>query len=69
VSPAKTAEPIEVPFALKTRVGPDAMGRDNFEGEGASHCKVLGHSAVVCAKMAEMIVMGLGVGWVQGTMY
>jgi len=40
VSPAKTAEPIQVPFALKTRVGPDAMGRENFEGEGASHCKV-----------------------------
>jgi len=50
VSPAKTAEPIEMPFGLRTWVvpgnhvldwGPDPpMGRGNFEGEGASHCKV-----------------------------
>jgi len=43
VSPAKTAAPIEMPFALRTRVGrrshvldggPDPpMGRGNFEGE------------------------------------
>jgi len=47
VSPAKTAEPIEMPFGLRTRVGPrnhifdvgqhPPMGRDNFEGEGAAH--------------------------------
>ena len=46
VSPAKTAEPIEMPFGLWTRVGPEnhvldggtrsAMGRGNFDGEGAS---------------------------------
>jgi len=51
VSAAKTAEPIEMPFGLRTGVGtgnhvldggPDLpMGRGNFEGgKGASHCKV-----------------------------
>jgi len=50
VSPAKAAAPIEIPFGLRTRVGPRnhvldggpdlPMGRGNFEGEGASHCKV-----------------------------
>jgi len=43
VSPAKTARPIEMPFGLRTQMGPrnhvldggpDApMGRGNFEGE------------------------------------
>jgi len=43
VSPAKTAEPIEMPFRLRTRVGPPnhvldghpdtPMGRGNFEEE------------------------------------
>jgi len=43
VNPAKTAAPIEMPFGLKTRVGPRnhvldegsrfSMGRGNFEGE------------------------------------
>ena len=42
VSPAKTAETIEMPFGLRTRVGPgnhvldgspDPMGRGNFERE------------------------------------
>jgi len=42
VSPAKVAEPIEMPFGLRTRVGPGnhvldggpdpQMGRDNFVG-------------------------------------
>jgi len=50
VSPAKMAEPIEMPFGLRTRVGPEnhvldggpdpPMGRGNFKGKGASHCKV-----------------------------
>jgi len=50
VSPAKMAEPIEMLFGLRTRVGPGnhmldgvkipPMGRGNFWGEGASHCKV-----------------------------
>jgi len=50
MSPAKTAKPIEIPFALRTRVSkrnhvldgsPDPfMGRGNSEGEGAAHSKV-----------------------------
>jgi len=50
VSPAKTAQPIEMPFGVRTQVGPGnhvldgtpdpSMGRGNFEGEGESHCKV-----------------------------
>ena len=49
-------------------VGPDPppTGRDNFEGEGASHCKVQGHSAVPCAKTAEPIEMPFGLRtWVS----
>ena len=47
---AKRAEPIEMPFGLRTPVGQEnhvldagldtSMGRGNFEGKGASHCKV-----------------------------
>ena len=50
VSPAKTAERSEMPFGLRTWVGPGnhvldggpdpPMGRGNFEREGASRCKV-----------------------------
>ena len=50
VSFAKTAEPIEMPFALRTWVGPGnhvldggpdpPVGRGNLMGKGASHCKV-----------------------------
>jgi len=51
VSPAKTAEPIKMPFALRTQIGPEnhvldgvpdpPMGRGNFEGgKGTSHCRV-----------------------------
>ena len=48
VSLAKTAEPIEMPFGLRTLVGPGNnvldgapdMGSGNFLGKGASHCKV-----------------------------
>jgi len=50
VSPAKTAETIEMPFGLRTQVGPGnhaldggpdlPKGRGNFEGEKASHCEV-----------------------------
>ena len=36
------------------------MGRGNFAGKGASHCKVWGHSVVMCAKMAEPIKMPFG---------
>jgi len=36
--------------------------RGNFEGEGASHCKVglSGHSAVICVKTAEPIETPFG---------
>jgi len=42
--------------------GPDPpMGSVNFEGgKGASHCKLWGHSAVICAKTAEPIEMPFG---------
>jgi len=30
------------------------------EGEGTSHCKVWGHSAIICAKTAEQIKMPFG---------
>jgi len=50
VSPAKTAEPIETLFGLKTRVGPNNYVVDGVHilpwerailtGEEASHCKV-----------------------------
>jgi len=60
VSPAKTAALIKMPFGLRTRVSPGnhvldggphpSMGRSIFEGKGASHCKVWGHSAVPVRK-------------------
>jgi len=50
VSFAKTAEPIEMPFGLRTRVGPkkpcirwrstSLVGKGNFEGIWVAHCKV-----------------------------
>jgi len=50
VSPAKTAEPIEMPFGLSDRVGPRNHVLDGgsdppwegaiLKGKGASHCKV-----------------------------
>jgi len=67
VSPAKTADPIELPFRLRTRVdpgshvlegGPDSHGKGNFEAEGAFHC--IGHRVVTCAKTAEPIEMPFG---------
>jgi len=68
VSAAKTAEPIKMPFGLRTRSGykescvrwgPDLPweGAILRGGEGAAHCKVQGHSAVICAKLAEPIEM------------
>jgi len=64
VSPAKTAEVIEMPFGLWTRLGlrnhvfdgvQIPLRRVNFEGQGSAHCKVYGLSAVSCAKTAEPI--------------
>ena len=70
VSPAKTAEPIEMLFGLRTPVGPGnhvldggpdlPMGRGNFFGERASHCKVWGYSTVICTKTAEPIELSFG---------
>jgi len=50
VSPAKTAESMETPFGVRSRVGPGNhaldMGPDlpreeaYFRGKGAAHCKV-----------------------------
>jgi len=50
VSPAKTAQPIEMPFGLRTRVDQRnrvldggrliPMGRGNFEGRKVAHCEV-----------------------------
>ena len=63
VSPAKMAKPTEMPFGLRTHVGPgnhvlhwgpDPHGKRQFlGGGGTAHCKVQGHSAVTCAKTAE----------------
>ena len=73
VSPAKTAEPIEMPFGMMTRVGsgnhvldggPDApRGRGTFWG-CLPHWKALGAFAVVYAKTAEPIEALLG-GWIM----
>jgi len=50
VSPAKTAEQVEMPFGLRSRVGPGNHVLDGspdppwegaiLRGKGASHCKV-----------------------------
>ena len=66
-SHTKTAEPIEMPFGLLTRVGPryhvldrgphPPRWRRNFGGNVGAHCKVMGHCKVPCAKTAEPIVM------------
>ena len=40
------------------------MGRVNFEGGGAAHCKAYGHSVVSCAKTAEPTEMLFGL-WTQ----
>ena len=70
------AAPIELPFGLRTWVGPgnhvlDGVqippweGANFFRGaEWVSHCKVYGHSAVIYAKTAETIEMPF---WVAGS--
>jgi len=62
VSPAETAEPIEMPFGLRTRVGPRNHVLDGGQHppwEGAI-LKVYGHSAGICAKTAEPIDLPFG---------
>ena len=63
----KTAELIEMPFGLMTWVdhryhvlhgGPDPQRERGSFGENvASHCKVMGHSTMLCAQPAEPIEM------------
>jgi len=57
VSPAKTAEPFEMPFGLWTRVSPSnhvldevSHGKWQFWGKEAADCKVQGRSAASCAR-------------------
>ena len=63
VSPAKTAEPIDMSFGLCARMGPRNHVLDGFQihpcegailrGERAARCKVQGRSGVSCAKTTE----------------
>jgi len=66
MSCAETAAPIEMLFGLRTPEGlrnQIPVGRGNFEGGGAAHCRVQGHSAVSCAKSAEPIEMPFGMSY------
>jgi len=78
--PCKTAEPIEMPFVLMTRVSPrnhvirwgpqTLMGSGNFEGEGAARCKVQGHLSSVQKRLnRSRYRLGYGLGWAQGITY
>jgi len=66
VSPAKTAEPIEVPFGLSTWVGPRDHALDGGSDppwEGANFLGTMGvplYSTVVCGKTVEQIEMPYG---------
>ena len=78
MSPAKTAAPIELPFGLRTWVGPGnhvldgvqipPMGRGKFVGENGRPFVKYKDTMVVCAKTAEPIGMsfGCGLGWAVG---
>jgi len=67
VSPAKTVEAIEMSFRQRTHVDPRNHVLDGgphpaceaaiLRREGASHCEVRGHSAVICARTAEPVEM------------
>ena len=70
MSPANKAEPTEMQFGFRTRVGPGnhvlhgspypLMGRGNFEeGKGRPTVKYR-DTDVICAKTAELIVMLFG---------
>jgi len=81
VSPAKMAEPVEIPFGLWTGVGPRNHMLDGVQiwqwegallrGKGAAHCKVWECFAVSCAELAEPIKMPFFVvdSDGQGSMY
>jgi len=64
------AEPIEILFGSRTCMSPRNHELNSVEipqcngailmEKGASCCKVYGHSAVICAKTAELIEMPFG---------
>jgi len=70
VSLAKTAQPIEIPLGLRTRIGPGnrlldgspdrPMGMGIFDGKGRPIVKYIGRTAVSCAKTAKPIKMPFG---------
>ena len=74
MSPTKTAEAIELPFRLRTRLGSRNHVLHGVQmppwngailmGKRANHCKVYGHNAVICAKTAEPIDLPFGL-WTQ----
>jgi len=74
VSPTKTAESLEMPFGLRSRVGPrnhvldggqhPPIRRGNFEGEMRRPIVKYRHSAVICAKTTESIDLPFGL-WTQ----
>jgi len=79
VSPAKTAEPIEIPFGLRTWVGPwhhvlDGgsdlpMGRGKFLGENGRPIvkyRVILRSSVERRLNRQRCRLVCGFGWVQG---
>ena len=77
MSCAKTAEPIEMSFGLRTRVDPrnhvldggphHLLEKDNIEGERVADYKVTRLSAVSCAKTAEPIEMPFGLWTLVGS--
>jgi len=80
VSPAKTSEPIELPFGLKTRVGPrnhvlDGVqvphGRGNFDGKGRPIVKYREtlRSSVQKRLNRSRCRLGCRLGWAQGILY
>jgi len=80
VSPAETVELIEMPFGLRTRVGPRnkildegsdfPMGRGNFEGEGRPIVKYRDtlRSPVRKRLNRSRCLLGSGLGWAVGIM-
>jgi len=79
VSPAKMAEPIKMPFGLRTLVGPgnhvlhggpDPMGRGNFWGKGHPIVKYRDTllSSVQKWLNRSRCHLGCGFGWAQGNM-
>ena len=81
VSPAKTAEPIEMPFGLMTQVGPGnqvldggpnpPMGRGNFEG--GKERPIVKHRDTLRSSVQKQLNqsrchLGCGLGWAQEIM-